>query len=74
MSRALERCLYKGELGWDIDLSRGKDGPTSFLANFPGAFLKDDVGARFVENQPKDGDQSGVVNDLDVEDPSPKNK
>jgi hypothetical protein len=43
--------------------------PTSLLADFAGSSFENHVWTGLAEDEPEDGDESGVVDDLDVEDP-----
>lgn len=52
------------ELGFGVNFA------TSLFAEFLGALLKDYVATGFFEDEPEDGDEGGVVDDLDVIDPA----
>jgi hypothetical protein len=54
-------CFF--EFGLGVDVAAG------CFAEFPGARFEDDVAAGFFEDEVEDGDQGGVVDELDVEDP-----
>jgi hypothetical protein len=43
--------------------------PASLLADFAGSSFENHVWTSLTEDEPEDGDESGVVDDLDVEDP-----
>lgn len=42
---------------------------TGFLADLVSAVFQDNIGAGFTKDQPEDGYKTGVVYDLDVENP-----
>lgn len=52
------------ELGFGVDLS------ACDLAELFGAFLEDHVAAGFLEDDVEDGDEGGVIDDLNVVDPA----
>lgn len=72
--RAFEGDLQQSELVWCVDLSGCVDRASGFLPELSGAGFKNDIWSGFAKNKPENGNKSGVVNNLDIEDPKERRK
>lgn len=65
----LEGDLQQRRYGGLVQLRFGVDLAPCLLAEFLCALLEDDIAARFAQDEPEDGNQSGVVDDLNIINP-----